>query len=60
MPDFASLQPQDARQYWAHEERDFTPWLANEIEAEGSSDLENALGLDLKVLEREKRVSCGT
>ncbi|WP_276246167.1 hypothetical protein [Haladaptatus sp. YSMS36] len=56
MPDFASLEPQDVRQYWEHEEHDFTPWLATEIEADGASDFENVLGLDLEVIEREKRV----
>lgn len=56
MPDFASLEPKDVRQYWQHEEHDFTPWLADNIEAEGSSDFENVLGLDVEVIEREKSV----
>lgn len=34
MPDFAPLESQDVRDYWQHEEREFTPWLATEIEAE--------------------------
>ena len=54
--DFASLEPQDVREYWQHEEYDFTPWVANDIESDGASRLENALGMDLEVLEREKRV----
>ena len=56
MPDFAPLEPRDVREYWEHEAHDFTPWLADEIETEESSDLENVLGLDLEVLQREKRV----
>lgn len=56
MPDFASLDPQDVREYWSHEEYDFTPWVADEIEADGASQLENTLGLDLEVIEREKPV----
>lgn len=56
MPDFASLEPQDVRQYWEHEEHDFTPWLAQQIASDGASGLENALEVDLEVIEREKSV----
>lgn len=56
MPEFASLEPQDVRDYWNHEARDFTPWLADEIEAEGASRLEDSLEIDLEVIETEKRV----
>jgi len=56
VPEFASLEPQDVRQYWEHEEYDFTPWLADEIETEGASDLEDVLGLDVEIIEREKSV----
>lgn len=56
MPDFGSLEPQDVREYWAHEAHDFTPWLAGEIESAEASRLEDTLGLDIDVLEREKRV----
>lgn len=56
MPEFASLESLDVRQYWEHEEYDFTPWLADEIGAEGASDLEDVLGLDMEVIEREKSV----
>ncbi|UPV72723.1 DUF4268 domain-containing protein [Halorussus limi] len=56
MSSFASLTSQDVRDYWEHEEREFTPWLAEEIVAEDSSELENVLGLDLEVIEREKSV----
>lgn len=56
MSDFANLEAQDVREHWGHEELEFTPWLASEIEAEGTSDLEDVLGLDLEVVEREKSV----
>lgn len=56
MTEFASLEPQDIRAYWSHEEREFTPWVATEIQKEGPSELENILGLDLEVTEQEKRV----
>jgi hypothetical protein len=56
MPTFASLTSQNVREYWEHEAYDFTPWLADAIEAEGASDLEDVLGLDIEVIEREKRV----
>jgi hypothetical protein len=56
MDEFAVLESRNAREYWEHEEYDFTPWLASEIENEEASDFENALGLDLEVIEREKSV----
>lgn len=56
MPNFASLESQAVREYWEDEARDFTPWLAEEIEAEGESKLEDALGLDLEIIEVEKSV----
>lgn len=56
MQEFASLQSQDVREYWEHEEREFTPWLADQIRTEGVSELEDALGLDLEVSQTEKSV----
>lgn len=56
MPEFASLKPQNVREHWAHEEREFTPWLAEQIGAEEVSELEDVLGLDLEVIELEKNV----
>lgn len=56
MPDFGSLESQDVRKYWDHEEYDFTPWMADEIETDGASHLENSLEIDLEVIEREKPV----
>jgi hypothetical protein len=56
MPDFASLEAQDVREYWKHEANDFTPWLADQIRDEPVSELEDTLGLDLEVIEEEKSV----
>jgi hypothetical protein len=56
MSEFGSLEDQDVRNHWEHEAHQFTPWLADQIEAERASDVENVLGLDLEVIEREKRV----
>ncbi|MFC4357986.1 DUF4268 domain-containing protein [Halobium salinum] len=56
MPAFGSLESQEVREYWSHEARDFTPWLANEIRADITSELEDTLGLDLEVIEEEKSV----
>ncbi len=44
------------REYWQHEAREFTPWIANQIRAEEVSELEDSLGLDLDVVQEEKSV----
>lgn len=54
--DFHDLESQEVREYWSDEARDFTPWLANEIQAEEVSHLEDVLGLDLEVTQTEKSV----
>lgn len=56
MPEFASLESQEVREYWEHEAQEFTPWIASEIRAEGVSELEDSLGLDLEIIEEEKTV----
>jgi len=56
MPDFASLESQEVREYWEHEAQQFTPWIAGEIRAEDVSELEDSLGLDLEIIEEEKSV----
>ena len=56
MQQFRELEAQDVRDHWADEARDFTPWLADEIENEDVSQLEDALGLDLEVVDTEKDV----
>lgn len=55
-PDFRELEPQDVRDFWEHEAREFTPWLADGIRSEEASHLEDVLGLDLEVIETEKTV----
>ena len=54
--EFHELEPQDMREYWTHKAHDFTPWLADSIESEEVSHLEDVLGLDLEVTEMEKSV----
>lgn len=56
MPEFASLESQEVREYWEDEAQDFTPWLADRIQADGVSEIEETLGLDLEVVEVEKSV----
>jgi len=56
MVHFASLETQDVSEYWEHEARDFTPWLANQIRSNEVSRLEDTLGLDLSVIQIEKSV----
>lgn len=56
MPEFASLESQEVREYWEHEAHEFTPWLADEVRAEAVSELEDSLGLDLEIIEEEKSV----
>lgn len=56
MQQFRELEAQDARGYWQDEARDFTPWLAAQIENEDVSQLEDTLGLDLEVVDIEKDV----
>jgi Domain of unknown function (DUF4268) len=51
MPDFGELTPVDIREVWANEAREFTPWLAENIERLGE-----ALGMDLEVAAREADV----
>ena len=54
--EFQELESQSVREYWEDEAREFTPWLANEIQSGETSYLEDVLGLDLEVIEIEKSV----
>ena len=54
--DFRDLENQDVREYWEHEAQEFTPWLADEIQSDETSHLEDVLGLELEVDEVEKSV----
>ncbi len=51
MIELSKLQPVDLRQVWEHEAQDFTPWLAENIDA-----LAEVLGLDLEVRQSEAQV----
>lgn len=54
--EFRDLEKQDVREYWEHEAQEFTPWLADEIQSDETSHLEDVLGLELEVDEVEKNV----
>lgn len=51
MSTLGKLHRVDPRTVWQHEARDFTPWLAENIEL-----LAEAIGLELEVIEREASV----
>jgi hypothetical protein len=51
MPEFGELKPVDIRQLWPNEAKDFTPWLAQNIDR-----LSEALGMDLEVAGTETDV----
>ncbi len=56
MTTFRELEAQDVRVYWGDESRDFTPWLAGDIDEDHTSHLEDVLGLDLQVIDTERSV----
>lgn len=46
--EFGTLHSVNVRQLWPHEERDFTPWLSENLDA-----LSSVLGLDMELIGRE-------
>ena len=46
MEKLGKLKKVDLRTYWKTEDRDFTPWLAEE---ENIKELSDAIGIDLEV-----------
>jgi len=51
MPELGDLKLVDIRELWPNEARDFTPWLAENINL-----LSDALGMELEVTAREADV----
>ena len=51
MPNFAKLESVDVREAWQNEARDFTPWLANNLER-----LSDVIGVPLELEDIEVRV----
>ena len=49
--ELGTLEIEDPRMIWPHEERDFTPWLATNID-----QLSEAIGVSLRVEQVERRV----
>ena len=49
--ELGTIERVDIREVWEHEARDFTPWLADNIEVLGT-----ALGIDIEVREQEASV----
>lgn len=56
MTDFTDLSRESVRDHWADEARDFTPWLAERIDAEEPSEIEDAIQLDLVLRGTEQSV----
>lgn len=56
MPEFTDLSREAVRDYWADEARDFTPWLAEQIDDEEPSELEDVVQLDLTLHGTEQSV----
>ena len=53
MEKLGKLKKVDLRTYWKSEDRDFTPWLAEE---ENIKELSDAIGIDLEVEQVEQRI----
>ena len=53
MQKLGKLKKVDLRTYWKSEDRDFTPWLAEE---ENIKELSDAIGIDLEVEQVEQRI----
>lgn len=56
MTEFAELEKQAVRDYWEDEARDFTPWLADQIDGEDPSKVEDLIELDLTLKGTEQSV----
>jgi len=56
MAEFTDLSREPVREYWSDEARDFTPWLAEQIDSEKPSEIEDVIQLDLNLRGTEQSV----
>jgi len=56
MIEFTDLSREPVREFWPNEEVDFTPWLAEQIDSEEPSKIENVIQLDLNLRSTEQSV----
>jgi len=56
MAEFTDLSRESVREYWSDEARDFTPWLAEQIDSEKPSEIEDVIQLDLNLRGTEQSV----
>jgi hypothetical protein len=54
MPEFANLSREPVREYWINEAREFTAWLAEQIDAEDPSEIDDIIQLDLALRGTER------
>jgi hypothetical protein len=56
MAEFTDLSRESVREYWSDEARDFTPWLAEQVDSEKPSEIEDVIQLDLNLRGTEQSV----
>jgi RecB family endonuclease NucS len=56
MTEFTDLEKQSVREYWADEAREFTPWLAAQLDDDAPSNVEDLIQLDLTLQGTEQSV----
>jgi hypothetical protein len=56
MTEFTDLSREPVREFWPDEARDFTPWLAERIDSEEPSEIEDIIQLDLNLRGTEQSV----
>lgn len=56
MTEFKNLERQSVRDYWTDEARNFTPWLAEQIDSDEPSEIEDTMQIDLSLQGIEQSV----